>query len=156
RREVGSGENNKGGGGGQGSGPPLGCARMKGDRFGTHRVIEPRGALPQAAWRLDNDASREFDDELVIAVDTLNIDSASFRQMEEAAGGDAAGVARAIVETVQARGKQHNPETGSGGMLVGRVTRVGAAAHPVGDGISVGDRVATLVSLTLTPLALDR
>ena len=44
----------------------------------------------------------------------------------------------------------HNPVTGSGGMLVGTVDEVGpesarSASRP-------GDRVATLVSLTLTPL----
>ncbi len=127
---------------------------MRGDRYGAHRVLEPRGALPQAAWRLDNDDERVFDDELVIDVETLNIDSASFRQMEEAARGSADGVATLILDTVAQRGKQHNPVTGSGGMLVGRVRRVGAAARPVGEGVAVGDRVATLVSLTLTPLAV--
>jgi L-erythro-3,5-diaminohexanoate dehydrogenase len=44
-----------------------------------------------------------------------------------------------------------NPETGSGGMLVGVVDEVGPAS-PLG--LAVGQRVATLVSLTLTPLAL--
>lgn len=126
---------------------------MHGDRFGTHRVLEPRGALPQAAWRLDADTSRVYDDELVIDVERLNIDSASFRQMEEATEGEAAGVARLIQETVAQRGKQHNPATGSGGMLVGRVTRVGPAS---GYDLQVGERVATLVSLTLTPLYIDR
>ena len=43
----------------------------------------------------------------------------------------------------------HNPVTGSGGMLVGRVAEVGPDS-PLG--LTVGDPVATLVSLTLTPL----
>ena len=133
---------------------------MTGDRFGIHRVIEPVGALPQGAWRLDNDTSRVFDDELVIDVETLNIDSASFRQMEEAAAehGDVSeGVAKAVLETVRERGKQHNPVTGSGGMLVGRVARIGPLATCATEAkLSVGERVATLVSLTLTPLSIDR
>jgi L-erythro-3,5-diaminohexanoate dehydrogenase len=131
----------------------LRCRPMRGNRFGTHRVLEPQGALPQAAWRLDADTSRVYDDELVLDVERLNIDSASFRQMEEAAEGEAAGVARLIQETVTQRGKQHNPVTGSGGMLVGRVARVGPAS---GFDLQVGERVATLVSLTLTPLHIDR
>jgi L-erythro-3,5-diaminohexanoate dehydrogenase len=45
-----------------------------------------------------------------------------------------------------------NPETGSGGMLVGVVEEVGPDS-PLG--LSVGDRVATLVSLTLTPLVIE-
>jgi L-erythro-3,5-diaminohexanoate dehydrogenase len=53
---------------------------------------------------------------------------------------------------VRDRGKQHNPVTGSGGMLLGRVAWVGAGA--IGRGFAAGDRVATLASLSLTPLAL--
>jgi L-erythro-3,5-diaminohexanoate dehydrogenase len=60
---------------------------MHGDPFGTHRVIEPRGALPQPAWRLDNDASRRFETEIHVAVETLNLDAASFRQLETASHG---------------------------------------------------------------------
>ena len=53
---------------------------------------------------------------------------------------------------VATRGKMQNPETGSGGMLVGTVEEVGPES-PLG--LSVGDRVATLVSLTLTPLVIE-
>ena len=45
-----------------------------------------------------------------------------------------------------------NPVTGSGGMLVGTVEEVGPES-PLG--LAVGDRVATLVSLTLTPLVIE-
>ncbi|MEU4746580.1 L-erythro-3,5-diaminohexanoate dehydrogenase, partial [Actinosynnema sp. NPDC023658] len=44
-----------------------------------------------------------------------------------------------------------NPVTGSGGMLLGTVREVGPES-PLG--LAVGDRVATLVSLTLTPLRI--
>ncbi len=44
-----------------------------------------------------------------------------------------------------------NPVTGSGGMLIGTVEEVGPRS-PLG--LRPGDRVATLVSLTLTPLAI--
>jgi len=121
---------------------------MHGDRFGTHRVLEPRGALPQAALRLDNDTAKVFDNEIVLDVERLNIDSASFVQMEKS--GD---VAEQILKTVEERGKQHNPVTGSGGMLLGRVAHVG---ERLGSSLTVGERVATLVSLTLTPLRLDK
>ncbi len=119
-----------------------------GGRFGTHRVLEPAGTLPQAAWRVDNDVDKIYDDELILDVERLNIDSASFVQM--AAAGD---VATQILDTVARRGKQHNPVTGSGGMLLGRVRRIGAALKT---DLKIGERVATLVSLTLTPLRLVR
>lgn len=125
-----------------------------GDIFGTHRVLDPRGALPQPAWRLDNDPSRAFESEIVLDVETLNIDAASFRQMEEASAGDPEGVARLVLETVAKRGKQHNPVTGSGGMLLGRVRRVGSSIME--RGFREGDRVATLASLSLTPLSIAK
>jgi L-erythro-3,5-diaminohexanoate dehydrogenase len=114
------------------------------------------GTLPQAAWRLNNDFDTVYDDELLIEVERLNIDSASFVQMERA--GD---VAAQILETVRTRGKQHNPVTGSGGMLLGRVSKVGPALPELGSPLAAldlkrGERIATLVSLTLTPLFIDR
>jgi L-erythro-3,5-diaminohexanoate dehydrogenase len=125
-----------------------------GDPLGTHRVIAPKGALPQPAERLDNDFSRTYATEIVVAVETLNIDAASFRQMEDASNGDPDGIAALVMETVGRRGKQHNPVTGSGGMLLGVVEHVGDLA--ASRGFVPGDRVATLVSLSLTPLALER
>jgi len=127
-------------------------SEQTGDRFGAHRVLEPASALPQAAQRLDNDFSKLFDTEILIDVDTLNIDAASFRQMLEASGGDVQGVVRLVDETVRSRGKQQNPVTGSGGMLLGTVSRVGSAVTAE---VKVGERIATLVSLTLTPLRID-
>ena len=47
----------------------------------------PKGALPQAAERVDNDFTRCFDTEILLDVDTLNLDAASFRQMLEASAG---------------------------------------------------------------------
>jgi L-erythro-3,5-diaminohexanoate dehydrogenase len=108
--------------------------------------------MPQPAWKLDNDADRAFLTEIVVDVELLNVDAASFRQMLEATGSPE-GVGQKVLETVAARGKQHNPVTGSGGMLLGRVARVGGLAE--GRGVKVGDRIATLASLSLTPLSLS-
>jgi L-erythro-3,5-diaminohexanoate dehydrogenase len=128
---------------------PLGS----GCRLGSHRVREPKGALPQAAWKLDN-TPRAFANEILCAVETLNVDSASFKQISDAAGGEPAAIAAHILATVNERGKQHNPVTGSGGMFVGRVLEIGPALASRDD-VAVGDRIASLVSLTLTPLCLD-
>ncbi len=126
-----------------------------GDAYGSHRVVEPKGGLPQAAWRLDNDFTRLFEGEALLAVETLNVDAASFVQIEQAAGDLADGIAHIVLRTVAERGKQHNPITGSGGMLLGRVLQV-AAGREGDDSPRVGDRIATLVSLSLTPLRVDR
>ena len=152
---------------------------MLGCPYGSHRVIEPEGVLPQAAWKVSNDTSTLYDNEIMIDVEALNIDSASFRQMAEAAGGVAQApspaaypspfqgegaaathgvadrIAEMILKTVAERGKQHNPVTNSGGMLIGRVARIGPALLGRYD-VAEGDDVATLVSLSLTPLRIDR
>ncbi len=128
---------------------PLGS----GCRLGSHRVVEPKGALPQSAWRLDS-SPHAYANEILCDVETLNVDSASFKQIAEACGGDAAAIAAHVLETVAARGKQHNAVTGSGGMFVGTVREIGPALAARGD-VAPGDRIASLVSLTLTPLALE-
>jgi L-erythro-3,5-diaminohexanoate dehydrogenase len=125
------------------------------DPTGLHRVLvgdAHRGSvpLPQAAERLDT-RPELWPDEVRIRVERLNLDAASFRQLERTHGdGDA--VRAAVLDIVRNRGKMQNPETGSGGMLVGTVEEVGPES-PLG--LRPGDRVATLVSLTLTPLVIE-
>ena len=125
------------------------------DPTGLHRVLDAVTRLPQAADRLDT--RRElWPDEVRIRVERLNLDAASYRQLERKhsldgrAAGDA--IRAEVLEIVANRGKMQNPETGSGGMLVGTVEEVGPDS-PLG--LAVGDRVATLVSLTLTPLVIE-
>src|SRR5258708_7033597 len=131
-----------------------------GSPLGLHRVIEAAGALPQAAWRLDP-APGLWPDEARVRVDRLNLDAASFRQLTEAAGGKAEGpgddaghaaaMRAAVLGSVGGGGKMQNPGTGSGGMLTGIVDEAGPDS-PLG--LAPGDRIATLVSLSLTPLAI--
>ncbi|MCJ7807015.1 MAG: L-erythro-3,5-diaminohexanoate dehydrogenase [Clostridia bacterium] len=122
--------------------------------YGTHRVIEPEGLLPQPAWKIDNNMEI-YDNEVLIDVEVLNIDSASFTQIEEEAGGDETRIAEIMIGIVKDRGKHHNPVTGSGGMLIGRVEKIGTALEGKTP-LKVNQRLATLVSLSLTPLRIDR
>src|SRR6266568_3899102 len=121
-----------------------------GSPLGLHRVIEPAGVLPQAAWRLDPSPSL-WPDEVRVRVERLNLDAASFRQLADAAGHNPAAMRAAVLEIVGERGKMQNPVTGSGGMLTGVVEEVGPDS-PLG--LAPGDRIATLVSLSLTPLVI--
>lgn len=121
--------------------------------LGTHRVIEPAGAMPQSAWKIDN-TPIAFENEILCDVEVLNIDSASFKQISDACNGDAEKIAEHIASNVRERGKQHNPVTGSGGMFIGYVLKVGEKLREKID-LKPGDRIASLVSLTLTPLHLE-
>lgn len=123
----------------------------KGCPYGTHRVISPKGALPQPADVIDN-TMEIYDNEVLIDVKTLNIDSASFTEIEKRADGDIEEIKKIILGIVEKAGKMKNPWTGSGGMLIGTVKEVGANySH----NLKVGDKIATLVSLSLTPLKID-
>jgi L-erythro-3,5-diaminohexanoate dehydrogenase len=132
--------------------------RSASDPTGLHRVRDDPSDgrhLPQAARRLDT--RRElWPDEVRVRVETLNLDAASFRQLEgkhthdDVVDGDA--VRREVLDIVAERGKMQNPVTGSGGMLIGTVEEVGPESTL---GLAVGDRVATLVSLSLTPLVIE-
>ena len=131
--------------------------QLKGNKYGTHRVIEPKGVLTQAAWKIDNDMTKRYSNEIICDVISLNIDSASFTQIEEACGGDEQKIGEMILGIVAERGKQQNPVTGSGGMFIGKVAYIGEdlLAKPDFD-LKVGDKIASLVSLSMTPLRIDR
>lgn len=125
-----------------------------GNPFGSHRVIAPPGVLPQPAEIIDNDFQRIWDNEILIDVHCLNIDSASFAQLRSEQGDDDQRICTRIREIVAARGKMHNPVTGSGGVLIGTVEGIGPR---LGDTCTLrpGDRIVSLVSLSLTPLRID-
>ena len=124
----------------------------KGCRYGTHRVISPEGTLPQPALKLDNTMDI-YDNEVLIEVSTLNIDSASYTQIKQACKADAESMKNMILSIVAERGKMQNPVTGSGGMLIGTVKQIGPN-FPKQKQLKTGDKIATLVSLSLTPLKI--
>jgi L-erythro-3,5-diaminohexanoate dehydrogenase len=120
-------------------------------QLGAGRVLDPPRALPQPAARLDPGPPVRSH-ELELSVQRLCLDSTSFRNLRERAEGDPERIGQRIVEIVEARGKMHNPETDSGGILLGAVTAVG---ERFGGPPPIGEQVVTLASLTLTPLRLD-
>ena len=125
---------------------------MKGCKYGTHRVIG-ENVLPQPAKKINNDMNI-YDNEILIDVQALNIDSASFTQIEEECNHDVEKIKSRILEIVEEKGKMQNPVTGSGGMLIGTIEKIGSDLVGKTD-LQVGDKIATLVSLSLTPLKID-
>ena len=132
-------------------------AELKGNKYGTHRVIEPKGVLTQAAWKVDNDMSKVYSNEIVCDVTSLNIDSASFTQISDACGGDEKKIGEMILGIVAERGKQQNPVTGSGGMFKGVVAHIGEdLKNKPGFDLKEGDKIVSLVSLSMTPLKIEK
>src|SRR5215831_14513 len=118
-------------------------------QYGVHRVIGQH-SLPQPADRLDPTPPCRST-EIEIAVEYLHIDASSLRQLRTEHRGDLGSVRTALLTLVKERGKLHNRVTNSGGILIGKVRTVGVD-YP--DPPAVGAHIATLASLTLTPLRL--
>lgn len=121
------------------------------DKYGRRRALDPPNSFPQFATRLDASPVIEAS-ELLLAVSHLNLDSNSFRQLKEQCNQDVSLLKELVLNLVRTQGKMHNPITHSGGMLIGTVTEKGAQYPGV---VRVGDTVASLVSLTLTPLLIE-
>lgn len=119
---------------------------------GLNRVVSPVGATPYDAWRLDPTPDLE-PDELAMDVTVLNLDATSFQDLMRQHGGDHEAIASEILAIVAERGKMHNPRTGSGGVMAGRIVALGRGRQ--GE-VPLGSRAATLVSNTLVPLTLRR
>jgi len=122
--------------------------------LGIQRVIEPRGSLPQPAWKLDNTPVARATETLV-NVQALHIDSASFTQIAQACEEDTARMSKHILEIIAQRGKMHNPVTGSGGVLIGTIEQLDEA-FATKHGLTKGDTIVSLTSLSWLPLYLER
>lgn len=125
---------------------------MKGDQYGSHRVLTPKGLLPQAAEKVSNDP-KIFSNEILVDVIALQPTATAFGRIKNECGGDIDKIKQTIMEIVQDRGKFQDPVTKSGGMLIGTIKEIGEDLKDMVD-IKVGDKIATLVSLSLTPLKI--
>lgn len=125
---------------------------MRGDKYGSHRVISPKGLLPQAAEKISNDPAI-CSNEILIDVIALQPTATAFGRIKRESGGDKGKIAQAILDIVEDRGKFQDPVSKSGGILIGRIKEIGADLMGKTDA-QVGDKIATLVSLSLTPLKI--
>ncbi len=116
--------------------------------IGLHRVLEPKGVLPQAAQRLDASPALA-EDEVLVRVERLNLDAASFRQLWQQCDGDGDRGSRGSAADRADPRQDAQP----GHRLGWHADRHGREVGPASTlGFQLGDRIATLVSLTLTPL----
>ena len=123
-----------------------------GDVLGVARSLDPPGVLPYIARRLDAETPAR-DHEVELDVELLHVDATSYREIRERCDGDGERMAALIADVVRERGKLQNPWTGSGGILAGRVARVGTRHWE--PGLGIGELVVPLASLVAVPLRLD-
>ena len=77
---------------------------MKGDKYGSHRVIHPGGLLPQAAEKIDNNP-QIYSNEILIDVIALQPTSTAFGRIRNECGDDIEKIKQEILRIVESRGK---------------------------------------------------
>ncbi len=120
--------------------------------LGIHRSLDPKGVLPQAAYKIDNSLPIK-DSEILFEVNSLNIDSASFYQLKNISNNNKQLIKQEILKIVKERGKMHNPITNSGGVFLGKIKQIGKDYK--NQNLKLNSKVISLTSLTYTPLYLE-
>ena len=121
--------------------------------FGVSRVMEPKGAVPATAWKLDN--QRQISPkEIRIRLEKVHIEWDNFNQICSHCGYDEMRIKARIMQIIEERGKLHNPFTGSGGLFMGTIEEIGSEVDA--EGLKVGDRVFSQSSITGMAMHIDR
>ncbi|WP_312650868.1 sigma-54 interaction domain-containing protein [Aminipila sp.] len=125
------------------------------DTFGISRVIEPKGAIPVTAWKIDN--RREINErEIRINTRLVHMEKSSFEQICYECGYDEDRIKAKIIDIVQKRGKLHNPFTDSGGMVYGKIEEIGKVFKENRPWYNVGDEVLCNTTITSVPLFIEK
>lgn len=122
--------------------------------FGYGRVIEPKGLVPVAAWKLDNSTKLQHD-EIRIAITRIKFEEGNFRQLCNACDYDEDTMKYRVLDIIKKRGKLHNPATDSGGICYGIVDEIGPG-YKHKDIFNLGDKVICISSLTSFPIHLEK
>ena len=124
------------------------------DRFGIHRVLEPKGAVPVTSWKMDN--SKELDPrESRISIERIHVEKSSFMQICNQCGYDESKMIQRFRDIVDKRGKLHNPFTETGGMIYGKIEEMGSVFEQE-RGYKVGDEFLCLVTITAIPIYIEK
>nr|WP_315020761.1 sigma 54-interacting transcriptional regulator [uncultured Aminipila sp.] len=125
------------------------------DTFGISRVIEPKGAIPVTAWKIDN--RREINErEIRINTRLVHMEKSSFEQVCYECGYDEDRIKAKIIDIIQKRGKLHNPFTDSGGMVYGKIEEIGKVFKENRPWYNVGDEVLCNTTITSVPLFIEK
>jgi L-erythro-3,5-diaminohexanoate dehydrogenase len=127
--------------------------------YGNHRVITPVNSLPQSANALINDDKILNDNEILINVDFLMLDSTSMKQIRESCKNNEKKMIKMINEIVAKRGKMHNPVTNSGGVMLGSIKEIGkkfVEKKLENANIKIGDKIIPVASLSALPLKIKK
>ena len=122
--------------------------------FGIKRVLEPKGSIPVAAWKLDN-SKKIRSDEIRISLDWIDFERDNMDQIASISGYDQAETRARIMKIVEERGKFHNPYTESSGVFSGIIEACGKNVDLDSKGLRIGDRVVAACPLAGLPMYLE-
>jgi L-erythro-3,5-diaminohexanoate dehydrogenase len=126
------------------------------ESLGVHRSKDPKNVLPQAAKVVDNSLPIK-DTEILFEVNSLNIDSASFKVLLDLSQNFKDKLKQIIFDIVKEKGKMHNPYTNSGGVFKGKIKEIGKYFDQYHKGkYKINSNVVSLTSLTSTPLYIEK
>ena len=120
--------------------------------YGLNRVLEPKGLSPATAWKLDNSYELQKK-EARISLERIHLEWDNFQQICNSCSFDETKIKAKIFDIIEKRGKLHNPFTGSGGVLIGRVDEI-ADVNPHHN-IGLGDRIYCITSLSCVPIHIE-
>ncbi len=124
--------------------------------LGVHRSKKTTNVLPQAAEIVDNTLPIK-ESEILFQVDSLNIDSASFKNLIDLSNGSKEKLKEIVMDIVKTKGKMHNPNTNSGGVFKGKIKQIGKFFEEYHKNkYKLGSKVVSLTSLTFTPLFINK
>ena len=121
--------------------------------YGMERVMEPKGAMPATAWKVDNGLPIR-EGEFLVELTCLHVEWDSFQQICNYCGFDEKKIKRKIMDIIEKRGKMHNPFTSTGGTLLGKVIEIAPGFKGMAQ-LKVGDQICSLTSLCGVPIKID-
>ena len=122
--------------------------------FGISRVLEPKGSIPVAAWKLDN-SKKIRSEEIRISLDWIDFERDNMDQIAAISEYDPAETRSRIMKIIQERGKLHNPYTESSGVFAGVIEACGKNVDLDARGLRIGDRVVGTCPLAGLPMYLE-
>ena len=123
-------------------------------KFGIDRVLEPKGSIPVAAWKLDN-SKKIRSDEIRVALEWIDLERDNMDQLASISEYDPDETRARIMKIISERGKFHNPYTESSGVFYGVIDACGNDVELSLKGLKIGDHVVGACPLAALPTFIE-
>lgn len=119
--------------------------------FGLSRVLEPTGAIPSTAWKLDNSPEIR-EKEIKVALEIIKLEINNFNQILSSCEYNEQKTKAGIFSIINKRGKLQNPYTESSGIICGTIEAISPNCDTK---FKKGDRIISLTSMSGCPMYIE-